>query len=215
MKKSIYAVLATALLAVIVMPIAFAGAAGKGPAKGNANVAKQLKALKQRVAALEGKPAPTIPKTLPPSGAAGGDLAGTYPNPLIAPNAVATAKLADAAVTEPKLADGAVTSAKLGTGAVQAANVGLDSVGSFALKGQTAVVGAGVAVSAGAAQTATVSCPAGQMVIAGGYAWTDQEANSIIASAPSEADPNQTWVVEGMVDAGSNTLFAWANCLTV
>jgi hypothetical protein len=41
---------------------------------------------------------------VPPSGAAGGDLTGTYPDPTIAANAVTTAKIADATVTDGKLA---------------------------------------------------------------------------------------------------------------
>jgi len=214
MKKSMYIVVASALLALLVMPIAFAGAAD-GPqatTSANANLKKQLKGLKQRVAALEGKQAPT---TLPPSGPAGGDLTGAYPNPLIKPTAITTEKLAPNAVTEAKIADNAVNTSEIADFSVHASDVGADSVGSFALKGVHAVVGTGAGLADEEAGTAKVSCSGGEMLIAGGFAWNDKEASTIVASAPSEANPNTEWIVEGIPHAGGNTLYAWATCMGV
>src|SRR5262245_26955553 len=69
-------VISVALLVFVVAQVAFAGRGGESAT--TSSLKSQLSKVKKRLAALEAKPAPT---SLPPSGAASGDLAGSYPSP--------------------------------------------------------------------------------------------------------------------------------------
>jgi hypothetical protein len=233
--KTLHALVAGALLALIVVPIAFAGADGGFPGKTTSSVKKQVKDLRRRIAGLQqqvedlakqpGLKGPAGPQGPPgPStGPAGGGLTGTFPNPLIAANAIGGAQIKDDAISDaeiqasavgnPELGNDAVTSAKIQDFGVGADDLAGNSVGGGQLKAVTAVVGQGSPVSAGTPGDAHVDCPSQGVLLAGGYAWQDDEANSIIASAPSETNPRRRWVVRGMVATGSNTLYAWASCV--
>jgi hypothetical protein len=211
---------AALLTSALVLTVVATGPATAEPtATASASVTKQVKNLKrlvvqlrQDVESLRGQGGDVAPR-----GPAGGDLAGTYPNPLIGPNAVAGEQITDGSVGEADLATASVSTDEIGTDQVRTADIIQDSVGTSELKGVTyAVSTAGTFISPGNAGSATVSCPGGGMVLAGGFGWRDNESNSMIASAPRESDPARTWDVTGFVPSGAgsdNQLYAWATCL--
>jgi hypothetical protein len=91
--------LGVAVLCVIVVPIAAAGAASEADDPiAQASVSKKVKKLSKKVKRLRkqvGELAGEQGSPRPPTGPAGGDLAGSYPDPSIEAGAVNSAKVAD------------------------------------------------------------------------------------------------------------------------
>jgi hypothetical protein len=242
LSRKLRALLATTVLATIVIPISIAGADGAGTSKATpkatarqvkglkataAALAGQLSALQAKIAALEGKapPTPAPPQT---GGPAGGDLSGSYPNPQIRADTIGSADIADSTITGADLAantigsanvfDNAIGSADIANGTIGQVDMATGSVGGAQLVGVFAVDSGPNVVGGNSTGGNAVSCPPGTRLLSGGLVWefsaTNNAGLSVISSAPSILDPGTTWEVAGRNTTGApRSVFARALCL--
>jgi hypothetical protein len=217
--KPIYPALAAAVLGLLVMPIAVAGAAAHGPPRATANSTVTINQLEQQILRLRSRVGTLERNGTVPRGPAGGALQGSYPNPFLGPGAVREGNIGVGAVGTAELFPGSVNASALGNGAVNGLKLAPGAVSGPTLADAFAVQGPDQFVNAGHTEQTSVSCPAGSRLLSGGAEWSpnNDDNTAIISSSPSfSGDPNHTWVVQGRVDSGGaarDHLFAEALCL--
>ncbi|MEQ1587346.1 MAG: hypothetical protein ABL895_15760, partial [Cyclobacteriaceae bacterium] len=158
-----------------------------------------------------------------PGGAAGGDLAGTFPNPTVANNSITSAKILDGTIAGTDLANTAVTAGLYGS-ATQVPNFAVDAQGRLTAAGNTTITGVTPGGAAGGDLTGAFPNPTintdavtSSKILDGTIVTTDLANSSVTATKLANTSvvagsygtatqvPNLTVDAQGRLTAAGNT----------